>query len=69
MKVNSGASIGFELSRWKDGAECKSTNESMEASLEIISRSVFAQADESFINDGGTDVGFPKLENIQKQIM
>jgi hypothetical protein len=41
----------------------------MEASLKIISRSVFAQADESFINDGGTDVGFPKLENIQKQIM
>ena len=41
----------------------------MEASLKIISRSVSAQADESFIKDGGTDVGFPKLENIQKQIM
>ena len=38
----------------------------MEASLKIISRSVSAQADESFVKDGGTDVGSPKLEKISK---
>jgi hypothetical protein len=47
----------------------KNEDRSINTSIKIISRSVFAQADESFINDGGTDVGFPKMENIQKQIM
>ena len=37
---------------------------SINTSIKIISRSVFAQAHESFIKDGGTDSDFLKLENL-----
>ena len=36
----------------------------MEASVKMISRSVFAQAHESFIKDGDKDFGSPKLDDL-----
>ena len=42
----------------------KNEDRSMNTSIKIISWSVFAQAPESFIKDGGTDSDSIKLENL-----
>ena len=51
LKIKSGASIGFELRRWRHGAKCKSATEVWKPLLNQVIAAVFQKTHEKFISE------------------